>query len=200
MRKLVFLPGAIGAAEFWHPVGSLLPEEWTKVYLSWPGLGEQPSDPAVRGFEDLVRLVETELTEPSTIVAQSMGGVVAVRAASRNPENVERLVLAVTSGGVDIARLGGADWRIDYKANHPAAAKWITVHCPDHTSEVQDISAPTLLLWGDSDPISPVAVGEHLASLLPNATLRVIAGGTHSLAVDRAPEVAALIYDHVCGD
>lgn len=197
MRRLIFLPGALGAAEFWHPVGNLLPAEWTKVYLSWPGLGEQPPDPAVRGFDDLVRLVEGELTDSSTIVAQSMGGVVAVRAALRHPDTVERLVLVATSGGVDVDRCGGADWRVNYEAHHPAAAAWITVDRPDHTSEMPDITAPTLLLWGDSDPISPVAVGEHLASLLPNATLRVIVGGTHSLAVDRAPEVASFIADHL---
>jgi surfactin synthase thioesterase subunit len=71
MRKLIFLPGALGAAEFWHPVGELLPAEWEKVYLTWPGLGAQDPDPAVRGFDDLVRLVENELTEPSTLIAQS---------------------------------------------------------------------------------------------------------------------------------
>jgi pimeloyl-ACP methyl ester carboxylesterase len=54
-----------------------------------------------------------------------------------------------------------------------------------------------LLLWGDNDPLSPIAVGEHLASLLPHATLRVVVGGTHSLAVDHAEEVANHISEHL---
>jgi pimeloyl-ACP methyl ester carboxylesterase len=54
-----------------------------------------------------------------------------------------------------------------------------------------------LLLWGDSDPISPVAVGEHLASLFPSSSLHVLAGGTHSLALDLPDEVAARITAHV---
>jgi pimeloyl-ACP methyl ester carboxylesterase len=58
-------------------------------------------------FDDLVRLVEAELTEPSTLVAQSMGGIVAVRVALRQPTQVRRLVLVATSGGVDVERLGG---------------------------------------------------------------------------------------------
>jgi hypothetical protein len=37
MQTVMFLPGALGAAEFWHPVGNLLPNEWKKVYLAWPG-------------------------------------------------------------------------------------------------------------------------------------------------------------------
>ncbi|HEX4679410.1 MAG TPA: alpha/beta fold hydrolase [Gaiellaceae bacterium] len=197
MRRLIFLPGALGAAAFWHPVGDRLPAEWQKVYLAWPGLGAQRHDPEVRGFDDLVRLVEDALTEPSVLVAQSMGGVVALRAALRHPDNVQRLVLVATSGGIDVAGLGGSDWRAEYRAEHPEAARWITDDWPDHTGELRTVTAPALLLWGDSDPISPVAVGEHLASLLPDATLHVLAGGTHSLAVDLADEVAALIRANV---
>jgi pimeloyl-ACP methyl ester carboxylesterase len=187
----------VGAAAFWYPVGELLPAEWEKVYLAWPGLGGQDVDPGVQGFDDLVRLVEEELTEPSTLVAQSMGGVVAIRTALRHPGKVQRLVLVATSGGVDVAGLGGSDWRADYRAEHPAAARWITDDVPDHTDELRTLTAPTLLLWGDSDPISPVAVGEHLASLFPSSSLHVLAGGTHSLALDLPDEVAARITAHV---
>ncbi|MCW2975681.1 MAG: alpha/beta hydrolase fold protein, partial [Actinomycetia bacterium] len=109
--KVIFLPGAVGAADFWRPVGALLPAAWEKTYLAWPGLGAEPPDPGVHGFDDLVRLVEAELTEPSTLVAQSMGGIVAVRVALRHPGKVRRLVLVATSGGVDVELLGGADWR-----------------------------------------------------------------------------------------
>jgi pimeloyl-ACP methyl ester carboxylesterase len=126
-----------------------------------------------------------------------MGGVVAVRVALRNPDKVRRLVLVATSGGVDVERLGGSDWRTGYRESHPAAARWITEDRPDHTEEIPSITAPTLLLWGDRDPVSPIAVAEHLASLLPNAALRVIPGGTHSLALDDAYEVAARIRDHL---
>lgn len=197
MQSVIFLPGAVGAAEFWHPVGALLPPEWEKVYLAWPGLGAQAPDESFRGFDDLVRLVEERLSEDSTMAAQSMGGIVAVRVALRNRDNVRRLVLVATSGGIEVAALGATDWREDYRESHPSAARWITEDRPDHTDEIRSITAPTLLLWGDRDPISPISVGEHLASLLPNAVLRVIRGGTHSLVLDRADEVASLISEHL---
>jgi pimeloyl-ACP methyl ester carboxylesterase len=54
-----------------------------------------------------------------------------------------------------------------------------------------------LLLWGDADPISPVAVGEKLASKLPHAELIVIAGGTHDLVRERADEIAPHIEAHL---
>jgi pimeloyl-ACP methyl ester carboxylesterase len=197
MTRVLFLPGASGAAEFWRPVGASLPHAWDTIFLSWPGLGLEKPDPRVHGFDDLVRLVEDQLTEGSDLVAQSMGGVVALRLALEHPTKVRRLVLAATSGGIDIGGLGGTEWRDDYRNAYPAAEDWITQDRPDHSADVGAIATPTLLLWGDSDPISPVAVGEHLLALLPNARLQVIAGGTHSFAAERPEETAAAIKAHL---
>jgi pimeloyl-ACP methyl ester carboxylesterase len=197
MTRVLFLPGASGAAEFWRPVGASLPRAWDRIYLGWPGLGSEKPDPGVHGFDDLVRLVEDELTEGCDLVAQSMGGVVALRLALDHPTKVRRLVLAATSGGIDVGGLGGAEWRDDYRNAYPAAEDWITQDRPDHSADIGAIATPTLLLWGDSDPISPVAVGRQLLALLPNARLQVIAGGTHSFATERPQETAAAIEAHL---
>src|SRR3954469_557471 len=111
MGLVAFLPGAGGDPAFWRPVGDRLPADWDKLYFDWPGAGDQPHDPAVRGFDDLVARVASRLDGPAAVVAQSMGGVVAVRLALAHPEKVSRLVLAATSGGVDVAGLGASDWR-----------------------------------------------------------------------------------------
>lgn len=196
-RKLLFLPGAVGAASFWRPVGDRLPQEWEKIYMSWPGLGAEPPSAAVQTIDDCVRLVERHLNRPCDLVAQSMGGVVAIRAALRKPAYVRRVVLCATSGGVDVERLGGADWRDGYLQEYPDSARWITGEHADLSDEIKSVTMPTLLIWGDSDPISPVAVGEHLLSLLPDATLRVIEGGSHSFACDEPELTAQLITDHL---
>ena len=65
---------------------------------------------------------------------------------------------------------------------------------------VDRIAQPTLLLWGDNDPISPVGIGQHLARTLPHATLHVLAGGDHSLAKNWAAEVAPLIEAHLAAE
>jgi pimeloyl-ACP methyl ester carboxylesterase len=59
------------------------------------------------------------------------------------------------------------------------------------------LDVPTLLLWGDEDRISPVAVGEKLAQLMPNGTLEIIPGADHDFARTHVPEVAALIANHI---
>jgi pimeloyl-ACP methyl ester carboxylesterase len=199
-RRVLFLPGAVGAADFWRPVSDLLPRSWDKVRLNWPGAGDEPHDPAVRGLADLVdRTAEAagRGRGPYDVVAQSMGGIVAMRLAVEHAVSVRRLVLVATSGGVDTAAAAGVDWRAEYRTAYPQAAAWVTDSRPDHTEAIRSIAAPTLLIWGDADPISPVAVGERLAALLPAATLIVIPGGTHDLGRDHAAAVARLIADHL---
>lgn len=194
---LLFLPGAGGAPEFWHALGALLPAQWTKTYLAWPGLGEQPHDQAVHGFDGLVALAERVIDGPVAVVAQSMGGIVAVRLALQFPQHVTHLVLAATSGGLDVAELGGEDWRTGYQRSFPNAQTWITTERPDHSAEMENIACPTLLLWGERDAISPVAVGQRLATLIPDAELHVIPEAAHDLGHSRASDIAAIVLQHL---
>lgn len=196
-RKILFLPGAGGSPAFWRPVADRLPANWTKVYFGWPGLGDQPHDPSIDGLESLVRLVERETDGPVDVVAQSMGGVVAARIALDRPEAIRRLVLVVTSAGVNMRQHGASDWRSDYRARFPRAAPWITGDTAAAELPVDGIVAPALLIWGDSDPISPVAVGRHLEHRMPNAKLHIVPGGDHDLAIAHAAAVAALIQSHL---
>lgn len=197
MTKLIFLPGAVGAAEFWRPAAALLRPGRTMRFLAWPGLGNELARPEVRGLDDLVAMVLAELSEPADLVAQSMGGLVAIKAALAAPDKVRRLVLTATSGGVPVEDLGGADWRDDYRREFPKAASWITEAREDLSRQIPQVRAPSLLIWGDRDPISPLAVGARLQALLPDAELRIVKGGGHDLARTHAAEVAALLDGHL---
>lgn len=197
MTRILFLPGAGGSPDFWKPVGARLPQAWSKDFFAWPGLGDQPHDPGVKGMDDLMRLVRVKIDGPVDLVAQSMGGIIAARLAIEQPQTVRRLVLVVTSGGVDMEGLGAADWRDDYRRSSPNAAEWITAARSAPGLPVERIVAPTLLIWGDADPISPVTVGRHLQSRVPDARLHVVPGGGHDLAKTHAALVASLIEAHL---
>lgn len=196
-HNLLFLPGASGDANFWRGVCCELPACWPKTLLSWPGLGHQAHDPEVTGMADLLRRAENVLTHPSVVVAQSMGGVIAIQLALRHPELVTHLVLTAISGGMDTTAFGATDWRPDYLRLHPDTAEWITTEHVDLTDALPGLSLPVLLLWGECDPISPPAVGRHLAGILPQAELQIIAGGEHPMAFlmpDRiAPHIARFL-------
>jgi poly(3-hydroxyoctanoate) depolymerase len=120
-----------------------------------------------------------------------------LHAALAAPGRITHLVLAATSGGVPMAEHGAEDWRQAFRLAHPRLPSWFESAQVDLTHQLSTVACPTLLLWGDDDPISPVSVGQALASLLPNAQLVVIPGGTHDLALGRADVIAPLIDRHL---
>lgn len=195
--KLLFLPGASGNIDFWKPVAASLYHPASHVHFGWPGFGSTAHDPSITGIDDLVEKVVAEIDQPTAIIAQSMGGVIALLAANRRPALVTHLVLTVTSGGIDIHDLAAQDWRPAFVEANPTLPRWFTDLRLDLTTTIPSINVPSLLLWGDADPISPVAVGERLASLLPQSHLHVFPGGNHDLGNVLAEEIAPLIASHI---
>ncbi len=195
--KLIFLPGAGGDPFFWQPVSDLLVCQASRKLLGWPDFGLVPQDPKVRGISDLVALVVGEIDQPTALIAQSMGGVVAIRAALERPGLITHLVLTATSGGVDMSDLEVHDWRPAYIEANPTIPRWFAEYTEDLSGAIGAVRAPALLLWGDADPISPVAVGLRLKGLLPKCNMHVLRGGAHDLANKLARNVAPLIDAHL---
>jgi pimeloyl-ACP methyl ester carboxylesterase len=126
-----------------------------------------------------------------------MGGVLAMRLAIEYPERVASLVLAATTGGVDVSRLGAEDWRAEYRASMPDAPPWFVDDRTDLAGRLGSIRAPTLLLWSDADPVSPPSVARFLAGRIAGARIATVAGGSHAFASERPDEVAWAIRSHL---
>ena len=62
------------------------------------------------------------------------------------------------------------------------------------------MTAPTLLVWSDADPISPLGVGQRLAELLPRAELVVLPVAGHMFARDHAELVAPHVLRHLAAE
>ena len=197
-KPLVFLPGAGGSASFWCPVADRLADLGRAQVLEYPGFDGVPCDPRIKSLDDLFGwLVEQLPPGPSHVIAQSMGGVLAARLAIERPERVARLVLVATSGGVDVARLGAAGWRVEYRTALPDVPTWFVDDRTDLTGRLAAIRTPTLLVWSDADPISPPAVAHELAAGIPDARMIMVAGGSHAFARERPDEVASIIRSHL---
>src|ERR1700756_513092 len=95
------------------------------VFLSWPGWQTDPAVQWVSGIDDLVAMVFARATRPCDLIAQSLGGIIAVRAVLERPAMIRKMVLVATSGGVPVQVLGASDWRDDYYRTYPRAARWI---------------------------------------------------------------------------
>lgn len=200
MPPIIYLPGAGGTVTFWKPVADRLVADdlGPAIRFGWPGFGDEPADDRLRSVADLVGWVMERMPPgPCDLVAQSMGGVVAALIALEHADRVRRLVLCTTSGGVDVAALGATDWRPGYRAEMSHVPDWFVVDRTDITARLTSLRAPTLVLYGDQDPICPEGVARFLASRIPGAQLTCIRGGDHMLAHDRAEEVAELIGAHL---
>lgn len=195
--QVVFLPGASGAARFWAPVADRMPAEWPTRLLSWPGAGTEPHDVAINGYEDLVTMAASQIGDNADLVAQSMGGAVAIGLALRYPHRIRRLVLVATSGGLDVTQFDAENWRTEYRSEYPDAAAWVTEERVDHSTDLPALHIPACLIWGDQDPISPPTVGHALNAALPHSTLHIVPGGTHMMANERPDDIAPLITDHL---
>jgi pimeloyl-ACP methyl ester carboxylesterase len=52
-----------------------------------------------------------------------------------------------------------------------------------------------LVIWGTGDAVLPVAQAERFGSLLPKATVHLLAGCGHALTIDCADQVTPLMQD-----
>jgi pimeloyl-ACP methyl ester carboxylesterase len=65
----------------------------------------------------------------------------------------------------------------------------------DATDLLHRVTVPALIVAGSRDLFTPVATARAMAAAMPNATLRVIEGGTHYAAVEYPREVNEQIRD-----
>ncbi|WMY87473.1 alpha/beta hydrolase [Pseudomonas shirazica] len=196
IEQLIFLPGASGRVEFWHTLASALECPAERIFFGYPGFGGVPDAPEIQGLFDVVERVVSLIDKPTALIAQSMGGLVAIQAANARPDLVSHMVLAVTSGGLDMSAFGARDWRADF-AEQYFFPGWFTRFSSDLSEEISRLQTRTLLLWGDQDLYSPLAVGRKLASLIPMSELHILSGGDHDLGCNKADEISALVDSHL---
>ncbi len=195
MKHLVFLPGASGSTEFWQPLIELLSANYTVQIIAYPGFGAEPAQAGIYNFASLSEYVLEQIQKDSVLIAQSMGGVFAIQAALKKPHLIKGMVLIATSGGIDLSSFNVEDWRTAYTIlNYP---DWFATAQLDYSAHLSQIKKKVLLLWGDADQISPVAVGEYLNQQFDDSYLQVIHGGDHLFAETHAKDVAPLIRQYL---
>jgi pimeloyl-ACP methyl ester carboxylesterase len=72
-----------------------------------------------------------------------------------------------------------------------------------HTDEVEplysQITAPTLVIWGEADPWLPAARAVELAQRIPGARLELLPAAGHLVQEDRPDELIRLLDEHLDG-
>ncbi len=67
----------------------------------------------------------------------------------------------------------------------------------DHEALLPRITAPTLVIVGEHDVVTPPAVHVHMAATIPNASLAIIGGAGHMTALEQPEEFADIVLAHL---
>ena len=194
---VAYLPGASGRSAAWEPIASVLAYRREPRLIDYPGLGELAEVPGIADLNDLTAWIEAELPEICDIVTLSMGSALGLRLALEYPHRVRRLVLVAPCGGLNAKRFGALDWRAEFVSRRPRAPRWFVEDQTDLSDRLSAIAIPTLLVFGDEDPIAPRSIGEFLLTRLPAAKLEVIEDASHDLEEEHPAFVASLIEAHL---
>jgi len=81
--------GASGSTAFWQPLANLFEHSGEKQIVSYPGFGPTPADPSIDNINDLVERIVKDIDQPTALIAQSMGGILAVRLALERPKSTQ---------------------------------------------------------------------------------------------------------------
>lgn len=161
------------------------------------GLSDAPPGPysMEQMAGDAVALLDHLRIRRAHVVGVSMGGMIAQHLALLHPERVKRMVLISTNAGFARPEFRSL---MRWLARSPAAYRWplrgflgqlgaIAEH--DTRERLGEIRAPTLVMVGQDDPLTPVHYAEELAGGIPGAELAVMPGTTHLMILQKWREV-----------
>lgn len=216
----VLVHGLAGSWRWWEPVVASLAARLRIYVVDLPGFGSAHGQPFVLGeAPSYLRALIAELgLERPNLVGHSLGGAVCARVAALWPHSVDRLVLAAPAGLLERRRVPQYALPLAAAARHmrPAFLRVVladSLRAGLHTlyragtqllgdnalgEELASISAPTLLLWGESDPLVPLSLADEYERAIPDAKLVVLAGAGHVAMADRPSEFADALLRFVC--
>jgi pimeloyl-ACP methyl ester carboxylesterase len=199
---LILLHGLSGSGRWWSRNVPVFSRSFRTYSVDLPGFGESRGVRWSRLDDIADRIADWLVAEGQSrahIAGHSLGGAVAARLAARHPDRVHRLVLVDAAirphETRTIARPAHAMHTIsrglsgfapllvrDLLRCHPRSAVAATIDAlqTDWEPYLRQIEAPTLVVWGERDAITPLTVGHQIAAVVPGARLITLAEAGHN--------------------
>ena len=222
-EPVVLVHGLSGSTRWWSRNVPAIAERHRIYLVDLPGFG------TMRSLRRRFVLAETATwlsewmeaagLERAHLVGHSMGGYVSVRLAASRPELVRRLVL-IAPAGVPAERSMIGHLVPLLLAVRYATPAFIPVLvrdalrmgpstllrtardllAEDIRGDLRNVEAPTLLVWGENDPLIPPAVGDLLREEIPNSRLLLLRRAGHVPMFDQPKEFDAALLAFLAGE
>ncbi|HVR43262.1 MAG TPA: alpha/beta fold hydrolase [Thermoanaerobaculia bacterium] len=215
---VVLLHGLSGSSRWWDRNLDALSERHRVLAVDLVGFGRNRRLVGSRlplSFEEtaalLGRWLDGDPAEPVHLVGHSMGGLAAIELAARRPDRVRSLTLVASTGvpfvldpqphlaalrhpPIELIRFGPR-LALDALRAGPASIALASARLllADARDAMSRIRMPTLLVWGESDPIVPLRYAHAIREWIPHARLEVVEGAGHVPMWDRAREFDRLL-------
>jgi pimeloyl-ACP methyl ester carboxylesterase len=213
----VLVHGLGGSWRWWEPVVQPLAERMRIYLVDLPGFGSARGRPFVLGdAHRYIRALLEELgLERVHLIGHSLGGVVCARVAALWPNLVDRLILVAPAGLLD--RQHPSQYVLPFAAAlRHARPRFLRVATGDSLragpvtvyragrqllgdnalrGELSTIPAPTLLVWGERDPIVPPRLAGEYQRAITGAEIVILVGAGHVPMSDQPDAFAAAVLD-----
>lgn len=214
-------------AHKWQPLMDRLVELGVKTtFLGIPGLSSPLNEVwNLQDFVDWLSK-QLPKGKKVILLGHSFGGQIAIRFATQNPDRVKKLILVDSAGIRDhslkavvkrkgfwvAAKIGkllfNFEWarkllylfarERDYKNAPPLLKRSMSLVLDDEiVDDLQYITCPTLLIWGEKDKVTPLKFGRQKNSLIKQSQLEIITDARHSPQFTHVRKVAVLISKFV---
>lgn len=208
---LLLLHGLSGSSGWWRHNVPALAERFRTHTPDLVGFGRSKAWTAQPTIPEMAQIVEQwmdlQSIEQTHLIGHSMGGQIAIHIAAKSPQRVRKLVL-VSSAGIPrkLSMSALAHFMAEVipprrwgnRAFLPTIARDALRAGPraflgatslllrdDVRPLLPLIQAPTLLIWGKLDPLTPFMHGEFMAQHIPAARLLTFEDAAHMPMVDR---------------
>lgn len=179
--------------------------------------------------EFLKSFMDTLGIEKATLIGHSFGGRISIYFAAHQPDRIKKMVLVNSAGLIKkrplsyhlkvytykvlkkvvtllpfageeaVNRLRGMFGSADYRQAGPMRKILVKIVNEDLKPLLKKIQAPTLLIWGEQDEITPVEFGRIMEREIDDAGLVVLKNAGHFSYLDRLNQFLIIIDNFLGG-
>ena len=220
---IVLVHGLSGSTRWWARNVPDLAKHYRVYLVNLPGFGafrrSGPRFVLAEATSWLLAWMEAVGLESVHLVGHSMGGYLSLKLAARRPGAVGKLVLVdpagMPSGRTMLGHLGPLLLSARYARPtfFPVLVRdalyagpltlWRATRdllAEDVRGDLRRVGAPTLLVWGERDPLIPPSIGDVMRAEIPASRLFVIEGAGHNPMFDRPEDFNAALLAFLAGE